>query len=114
MRLINRPSKKANYIRSIEILGNNGHERENSKDGDHDGEGDSNVKPFQGFVVSLNSTVDYMLTGKLFPMGTNIEEKEFMKQVKCQKSSDMIRHKGSENFGVVGDDQYGFCTYTRA
>lgn len=66
---------------------------------------DSNTglkRTFEGFLVTINGTasVGYS-TGKLQPMGTNIEGKGKMKQVKCQKTTDTIRNRGNEKLDFM-------------
>ena len=51
---------------------------------------------FQGFVLSINGTsVRNSSTGKLQPISTSARGNK-LKQVKCQKTTDTIRHKGNK------------------
>lgn len=59
-------------------------------------------RTFQGFLVTINGTASTgYSTGKLQPMGTNIEGKGKMKQVKCQKTTDTIRNRGNEKLDFM-------------
>lgn len=59
-------------------------------------------RTFQGFLITINGTASTgYSTGKLQPMGTNIEGKGKMKQVKCQKTTDTIRNRGNEQLDFM-------------
>jgi len=56
----------------------------------------SETDTFQGFFTTINGTAMGGSIGRLTPFGTSVTGKHKMKQVKCMKTTDTIRHRGNK------------------
>lgn len=56
----------------------------------------SDTDAFQGFFTTINGTAMGGSIGRLTPFGTSVTGKHKMKQVKCMKTTDTIRHRGNK------------------